>query len=195
MAGDAAQAHRRSRQSGARIRAHASQRGLVVRRCAGRAASRRLAARTRASIRSWRGSGVDDAELWLLKPQSFMNRSGAPVAALANFYRIAPAEILVVHDEIDLPPGVARLKQGGGHGGHNGVRDVMAHIGADFWRLRLGVGHPGSKDLVLDAVLDRPTADEQQMIEAGDGARAGRACRSCCAARAQKAMHGCTPAT
>ncbi len=108
---------------------------------------------------------IADTELWLLKPTSFMNRSGAPVAAVANFYRIAPAEILVVHDEIDLPPGVARLKQGGGHGGHNGLRDVIAHIGADFWRLRLGVGHPGSKDLVLDAVLDRPTPAEQQAID------------------------------
>jgi len=109
---------------------------------------------------------VDDSEPWLLKPTAFMNRSGVPVAAVANFYRIAPADILVVHDDIDLPPGVARLKQGGGHGGHNGLRDVIAHIGADFWRLRLGVGHPGSKDLVLDAVLDRPSEAEQQAIDA-----------------------------
>jgi peptidyl-tRNA hydrolase, PTH1 family len=108
---------------------------------------------------------IADTELWLLKPTAFMNRSGVPVAAVANFYRIAPAEILVVHDDIDLPPGIARLKHGGGHGGHNGLRDVIAHIGADFWRLRLGVGHPGSKDLVLDAVLDRPTAAEQQAID------------------------------
>jgi peptidyl-tRNA hydrolase, PTH1 family len=108
---------------------------------------------------------IADTELWLLKPTAFMNRSGVPVAAVANFYRIAPAEILVVHDDIDLPPGIARLKQGGGHGGHNGLRDVIAHLGADFWRLRLGVGHPGCKDLVLDAVLDRPTAAEQQAID------------------------------
>lgn len=108
---------------------------------------------------------IADTELWLLKPTAFMNRSGVPVAAVANFYRITPAEILVVHDDIDLPPGTARLKQGGGHGGHNGLRDVIAHIGAEFWRLRLGVGHPGSKKLVLDAVLDRPTAAEQQAIE------------------------------
>jgi peptidyl-tRNA hydrolase, PTH1 family len=107
-----------------------------------------------------------DVELWLLKPTSFMNNSGGPAAAVANFYRIAPAEILVVHDEIDLPPGVARLKQGGGHGGHNGVRDLIAHLGADFWRLRLGVGHPGSKELVIGSVLDRPTAAEQQEIDA-----------------------------
>ena len=105
------------------------------------------------------------ADLWLAKPQTFMNRSGAPVIALASFYRIEPPEILVVHDEIDLPPGVARFKLGGGHGGHNGVRDVIAHLGPDFWRLRLGVGHPGAKDQVLDAVLDRPQAAEQQLID------------------------------
>jgi PTH1 family peptidyl-tRNA hydrolase len=109
---------------------------------------------------------IEEHELWLLKPQSFMNRSGGPVHALASFYRISPPEILVVHDDIDLPPGVARLKQGGGHGGHNGLRDVIAHLGADFWRLRIGVGHPGAKDLVLDAVLDRPSAPEQALIDA-----------------------------
>jgi PTH1 family peptidyl-tRNA hydrolase len=108
---------------------------------------------------------IADTELWLLKPTAFMNRSGAPVAAVANYYGIAAADILVVHDDIDLPPGTARLKQGGGHAGHNGLRDVIAHIGADFWRLRLGVGHPGSKELVLDAVLDRPTPAEQQAID------------------------------
>lgn len=108
---------------------------------------------------------IDDRELWLAKPQGFMNRSGTPVSAVAHFYRIEPAEILVVHDEIDLPPGTARFKLGGGHGGHNGVRDVIAHIGPDFWRLRLGVGHPGAKDLVLDAVLDRPQAAEQRLID------------------------------
>jgi len=109
--------------------------------------------------------GTAACEVWLAKPQSFMNRSGAPVIALCSFYRIEPPEILVVHDEIDLPPGVARFKQGGGHGGHNGVRDVIAHLGPDFWRLRLGVGHPGAKEQVLDAVLDRPLAAEQQLID------------------------------
>ena len=91
---------------------------------------------------------IEDTEQWLLKPMTFMNRSGVSVSGIANFHRIVPAEILVVHDDIDLPPGVARLKQAGGHGGHNGLRDVIAHIGPDFWRLRLGVGHPGAKDLV-----------------------------------------------
>jgi peptidyl-tRNA hydrolase, PTH1 family len=130
---------------------------------------------------------IAGTELWLLKPTAFMNRSGAPVAAVANFYRIAPDETLVVHDDIDLPPGVARLKQGGGHGGHNGLRDVIAHIGADFWRLRLGVGHPGSKDLVLDAVLDRPTQAEQQAIDEAMG-RALDIVPELLRAGAQKAM-------
>jgi PTH1 family peptidyl-tRNA hydrolase len=110
--------------------------------------------------------GGEGSGLWLAKPQAFMNRSGAPVMALAAFYRIEPSEILVVHDDIDLPPGVARFKLGGGHGGHNGVRDVIARLGPDFWRLRLGVGHPGAKDQVLDAVLDRPLAAEQHLIDA-----------------------------
>lgn len=105
-------------------------------------------------------------EPWLAKPTTFMNRSGAAVHSLAAFYRILPGEILVVHDEIDLPPGEARLKFGGGHGGHNGVRDVITHIGAGFWRLRIGVGHPGSKEQVIDAVLDRATAAEQALIDA-----------------------------
>ncbi|MGH8142649.1 MAG: aminoacyl-tRNA hydrolase [Steroidobacteraceae bacterium] len=109
---------------------------------------------------------VEDSELWLLKPIGYMNRSGAPVAAVANFYRIAAADILVAHDDIDLPPGVCRLKEGGGHGGHNGLRDVIAHIGAPFWRLRFGVGHPGAKEMVIDAVLDRPSASEQPLIDA-----------------------------
>lgn len=109
---------------------------------------------------------VADQELWLLKPQTFMNRSGAAVQSVAAFHRIPPQQMLVVHDEIDLPPGVARLKQGGGHGGHNGVRDVIACMGADFWRLRLGVGHPGSKDQVIDSVLGRASAAEQALIDA-----------------------------
>ncbi|HMI37554.1 MAG TPA: aminoacyl-tRNA hydrolase, partial [Steroidobacteraceae bacterium] len=100
---------------------------------------------------------IADCELWLMKPTTFMNRSGAAVQSLAAFQRLEPGQILVAHDEIDLLPGVARIKQGGGHGGHNGVRDVIAHLGPDFWRLRIGVGHPGSKDQVIDAVLDRAT--------------------------------------
>jgi PTH1 family peptidyl-tRNA hydrolase len=108
---------------------------------------------------------IEPTELWLAKPGAYMNQSGGPVAAIAHFYRIAPQEMLIVHDDIDLAPGVVRLKAGGGHGGHNGLRDVIAHIGADFWRLRLGVGHPGAKELVIGAVLDRPTAAEQGLID------------------------------
>ena len=108
---------------------------------------------------------VDGNELVLLKPTTYMNRSGLSIRQLSEFYKIAPTDILVAHDELDLPVGTVRLKQGGGHGGHNGVRDVIAHLGPDFWRLRIGVGHPGAKELVLDAVLDRPPAAEQQAIE------------------------------
>ena len=133
-------------------------------------------------------ASVAGQELWLLKPQTFMNRSGAAVHAVASFYRIAPGEILVAHDEIDLPPGVVRLKEGGGHGGHNGVRDVIAQLGADFWRLRIGVGHPGSKDQVIDAVLDRATADEQALIDAAL-VRAHAALPELLRDGAQKAMH------
>ena len=107
-----------------------------------------------------------DVDVWLMKPNTFMNRSGAAVQAVSAFYRVSPAELLVVHDDIDLPPGAVRLKQGGGHGGHNGVRDVIAVLGPDFWRLRLGVGHPGERDQVVDAVLSRASADEQQLIDA-----------------------------
>jgi len=100
---------------------------------------------------------------------TFMNLSGRPVAAMAAFYRIARAQILVVHDELDLAPGVARIKRGGGHGGHNGLRDVIAHLGgADFMRLRIGVGHPGptSKQAVASYVLAKPAAAERENIDA-----------------------------
>lgn len=115
----------------------------------------------------------DHAECSLFKPQTYMNRSGQAVAAVASFYKLTPAQILVVHDELDLPPGVARLKQGGGHGGHNGLRDITAHIGADFLRLRLGIGHPGQRAEVIDYVLQRPnSADEALLGQAMDAARA-----------------------
>jgi peptidyl-tRNA hydrolase, PTH1 family len=106
-------------------------------------------------------------EVWLLEPQTFMNRSGQGVAALAHFYKMAPEEILVVHDELDLPPGTARLKQGGGHGGHNGLKDIIAHLGTpNFWRLRLGIGHPGDREEVVNYVLNPPRREEQELIEA-----------------------------
>jgi len=102
----------------------------------------------------------------LLKPTTFMNRSGLSVASLAQFFRIAPETILVAHDEIDLPPGTVRLKQGGGHGGHNGLRDIVPALGSpNFWRLRLGVGHPGHKDQVVNYVLDRPRQEEARLID------------------------------
>jgi len=105
-------------------------------------------------------------ELWLLKPTTYMNKSGGAIASLSNFYKISPGETLVVHDELDLPAGTARLKLGGGHGGHNGLRDTIAAVGVDFWRLRIGIGHPGHKDLVLDYVLQRAAAADERAIEA-----------------------------
>ncbi|HEU0282812.1 MAG TPA: aminoacyl-tRNA hydrolase, partial [Gallionella sp.] len=106
-------------------------------------------------------------EMLLLKPQTFMNVSGRAVGALAQFYKIVPAEILVVHDELDLPPGVARLKLGGGHGGHNGLKDIITHLGSkDFWRLRLGIGHPGERTDVAAYVLNDPRREERKLIDA-----------------------------
>lgn len=97
---------------------------------------------------------------------TFMNRSGQAVGALARFYRIQPEQMLVVHDELDLPPGAVRLKKGGGHGGHNGLRDLMSHLGGgDFNRLRVGIGHPGHRDEVVDYVLHRPSADDRRNID------------------------------
>lgn len=109
---------------------------------------------------------VEGRALWLMKPMGFMNRSGQPLARLANFYKIARPSILVVHDDLDLPPGVARLKRNGGHGGHNGLRDIIAQCGGnDFLRLRLGIGHPGSAAEVVDYVLRKAPSSEQQLIE------------------------------
>ncbi|SEI56296.1 peptidyl-tRNA hydrolase, PTH1 family [Pseudomonas linyingensis] len=104
----------------------------------------------------------------LLIPTTYMNRSGQSVAALANFFRIPPAAILVAHDELDMPPGTAKLKVGGGHGGHNGLRDIIAQLGNQnsFHRLRLGIGHPGDKNLVSGFVLGRAPRSEQEKLEA-----------------------------
>lgn len=109
---------------------------------------------------------LDTHELWLLQPTTFMNRSGQATAALARFYKIAPEQILVAHDEIDLPVGQIKLKYAGGHGGHNGLRDLHAHLGTpNYWRLRLGVDHPGSKDLVVDYVLHAPSKVDRARID------------------------------
>jgi PTH1 family peptidyl-tRNA hydrolase len=107
---------------------------------------------------------VGGDELWLLKPMSFMNRSGGPVQSVAGFYKIPVESILVAYDELDFPAGVVRLKQGGGAGGHNGMRDIIAHMGDAFWRLRIGIGHPGDKSQVLNYVLGRPLPDDESHI-------------------------------
>lgn len=104
-------------------------------------------------------------DVWLVKPQSYMNESGRPVRALLDYYQKPVDELLVVHDEIDLPPGRLRLKKGGGHGGHNGLRDLIRHCGADFKRLRFGVGHPGEKDKVTGYVLKKAGSDLRPVLE------------------------------
>lgn len=107
-------------------------------------------------------------EVWLLEPQTYMNRSGQSVGALARFYKIAPDDILVVHDELDLPPGIAKIKKGGSSGGHNGLKNITAALGTqDYWRLRIGIGHPRAMNLqqqVADFVLHRPRKEEQALI-------------------------------
>lgn len=106
-------------------------------------------------------------EVRLLVPTTFMNLSGKSVGALANFFRIKPEEILVAHDELDLPPGTVKIKQGGGHGGHNGLKDIVAALGNNnnFYRVRIGVGHPGNKDLVSGYVLGKPSPNEQSLLD------------------------------
>jgi PTH1 family peptidyl-tRNA hydrolase len=109
---------------------------------------------------------VDGQTVWLLKPQTFMNLCGKSVAALARFFRIAPQEILVAHDELDIVPGEAKLKLGGSHAGHNGLRDIHAQLGSDdYWRLRLGIGHPGDRSEVINWVLKKPSLDHRLAIE------------------------------
>ena len=110
---------------------------------------------------------VNGKEVRLLVPTTFMNLSGKAVGALASFYRIKPEEILVIHDELDLPPGTAKLKQGGGHGGHNGLKDIVAQLGNNnnFYRLRIGIGHPGHRDLVAGYVLNKPSPADRDTLE------------------------------
>jgi peptidyl-tRNA hydrolase, PTH1 family len=109
---------------------------------------------------------INEQNVWLLKPQTFMNLSGKSVVALARFFKINPQEILVAHDELDVVPGEAKIKLGGGHAGHNGLRDIHAQLGSvDYWRLRLGVGHPGVKSEVIDWVLKNPILDHRIAIE------------------------------
>lgn len=109
---------------------------------------------------------VNGQTAWLLEPQTFMNLSGKSVAALARFFKILPEEILVVHDELDVVPGQAKLKFGGSHAGHNGLRDIHAQLGTgDYWRLRLGIGHPGVKSEVIHWVLKKPSQEQREAME------------------------------
>ncbi len=111
-------------------------------------------------------ANINGETVWLLKPQTFMNLSGRSVAAIARFFKIAPDQILVVHDELDILPGLLKLKQGGSHAGHNGLRDIHDQLGsADYWRLRIGIGHPGVKSEVIHWVLQKPTQAQRQTIE------------------------------
>ena len=111
-------------------------------------------------------ANIGGQTVWLLEPQTFMNLSGKSVAALARFFKIAPEEILVVHDELDVLPGQAKLKFGGSHAGHNGLRDIHAQLGTgDYWRLRLGIGHPGAKSEVVGWVLKKPLREHREAID------------------------------
>jgi len=113
---------------------------------------------------------LDGSGAWLVLPQSFMNASGRAVQMLAGFFKITPAEILVVHDELDFEPGTAKIKQGGGIAGHNGLKDISQRLGShDYWRLRLGIGHPGERDEVSDYVLGKPTAEDRAEIDEAIG--------------------------
>ncbi|UCD70163.1 MAG: aminoacyl-tRNA hydrolase [Betaproteobacteria bacterium] len=105
-----------------------------------------------------------DFDCWLLKPATFMNESGRAVRVFCDFYKLSASDILVVHDELDLAPGVIKLKRGGGVAGHNGLRDIAAHMGKDFWRLRIGIGHPGVRDEVAKYVLAPPRKEEAALI-------------------------------
>lgn len=109
---------------------------------------------------------IEGRDVRLLLPTTFMNRSGQSVVPFAKFYQVAPEAILIAHDELDMEPGIIRLKTGGGHGGHNGLRDIVPHIGANFHRLRIGIGHPGSKERVSGHVLGKAPSSEQALMDA-----------------------------
>jgi len=156
----------------------------------------RLAARHGSSLRAnarYHGDvgrvTLEGREIWLLKPMTYMNRSGLAVRAVTDYLRITPAETLVIHDELDLGTGVVRLKSGGGAGGHNGLKDIIAHIGDGFWRLRLGVGHPGNRAEVIDYVLRRAPAAEQALLDGAVNAAADAIVRML-SDGAEKVMNG-----
>ncbi len=122
--------------------------------------------RDNAELGKFRYGGRD---ILLQKPLTFMNRSGQAVGSLARYFKIAPEQMLILHDELDLPPGTNRLKQGGGHGGHNGLRDLINHLGSrEFFRLRIGIGHPGDAKQVIDYVLKKPSVADRAAIDAAN---------------------------
>lgn len=126
---------------------------------------------------------------WLLMPQGFMNASGRAVQMLAGFFKMKPEEILVIHDELDFPPGTAKMKQGGGIAGHNGLKDISQRLAShDYWRLRIGIGHPGDKAVVADYVLQKPPAEEREAID-GSIERALAVLPQCLSDDLQGAMH------
>jgi PTH1 family peptidyl-tRNA hydrolase len=136
---------------------------LIDEIAADRGASFRFEKRSNADECKFNASGRD---IYLQKPQTFMNRSGQAVVALARYYKIKAEEILVIHDELDLPPGTNRIKQGGGHGGHNGLRDIVNHLGSrEFFRIRVGIGHPGNASQVVNYVLHKPSVADLAEIE------------------------------
>jgi len=131
-----------------------------------------LAAEQRVSFRATRRfhgetvkARIEGEDVMLVKPDTYVNRSGQAARAVLDFFKYAPDEVLVVHDDLDLPPGTARFKEGGGHGGHNGLRDITQHIGPDFRRLRIGIGHPGHRDAVLHYVLLKPAPGHRELID------------------------------
>jgi PTH1 family peptidyl-tRNA hydrolase len=133
------------------------------------AARERIALRKEAKYSALLGRH-EQSGAWLVAPQTFMNLSGKSVVLLAGFFKISAPEILVAHDELDFAPGVARLKQGGGVAGHNGLRDIAARVGSpEFWRLRIGIGHPGERSAVADYVLGKPAPEDREAIDASIG--------------------------
>lgn len=138
---------------------------------------------------------IGNSPVRLLKPTTYMNRSGGSVRRAIDYYKLDIDQVLVIHDEIDLPAGVARLKFGGGHGGHNGLRDIIAHCGRDFMRLRIGVGHPGSKEQVTNHVLKSPGRDELALINEAllEARRAIGMLYSADWEKASTALHSATP--
>lgn len=136
--------------------------------CDALAAAQRVVFQNESRFHGWVSVLAGAEKQWLLKPSTFMNRSGLSVGALLRFYRLTAADLLVVHDELDLPPGQLRLKYAGGAGGHNGLKDITAHLGTpDYWRLRIGIGHPGCRTEVIHHVLKPPSKeDDREMSEA-----------------------------